>query len=166
MPRLDPDDRKLRDARILRLFLTGWTMTDIAKHPKVQLSRKAVDQAIRRQLALDGPDRRVLSDAARSVYVARSEMLLSKLMPKAVDPFHPEQIRAFEACRRLLEQQARFYGLLGVRGADDEDGLPAPASVLSLDDYRGRYRGRPRSQAPVAGAMGWSPVSGTSQAQS
>ncbi|OBG20576.1 hypothetical protein [Mycobacterium sp. 852002-51057_SCH5723018] len=142
MPRVDAADRKLRDARILRLFLTGATITDIAKHPKIQLSRKAVDQAIRRQLTLDGPDRQVLSEEARKVYVLRTELLLSRLMPRALDSGDPQQLKAWENCRRLLEQQARFYGLLGIRGAEDDPGMPGDqaAPVLSLDAYRGRFQ--------------------------
>jgi hypothetical protein len=128
------------DARILRLFLSGWTITDIAKHRQVQLSRKAVDQAIRRQLAQDS-GREVLTESARQVYVLRTELLLSRLMPRALDPDDPQQLKAWENCRRLLEQQARFYGLLGIRGADGDDAMPGTgaAPVLSLDEYLGRF---------------------------
>ncbi|CAM3577720.1 hypothetical protein MYCO108962_25950 [Mycobacterium colombiense] len=141
MPRVSAEQRALRDARILRLFLSGWTVTDIAKHRQVQLSRKAVDQAIRRQLAQGGPDRQLLSEAARHVHIARTELLLSRLMPRALDPADPQQIKAWEGCRRLLEQQARFFGLLGAGGFED-DGVPGEqaAPVLSLDEYRGRFR--------------------------
>ena len=144
MPRVSAEQRALRDARILRLFLSGWTVTDIAKHRQVQLSRRAVDQAIRRQLAADGPHRQMLSEESRNVYMLRTELLLSRLMPRALDPADPQQLKAWEGCRRLLEQQGRFYGLLGVRGAagDDADAVPGEqaAPVLSLSEYRGRFR--------------------------
>jgi hypothetical protein len=69
------------------------------------------------------------------------EALLRAAMPKALDPNDPEQLLAWEACRRLLEQQARFYGLLEGRRVEDDDFLvPDSASVLSLDDYRRRFR--------------------------
>ncbi len=140
MPRASAADRALRDARILRLFLSGWPLRDIAQHPKIRLSKRGVEIAIRRHLAEDGPHRQVLSDAARQVHIARTELLLSRLMPRALDPADPQQIKAWEGCRRLLEQQARFFGLLGLRGTGDDPGVEGPAPVLSLNDYRGRFR--------------------------
>lgn len=142
MPRVSKEERPLRDARILRLFLSGWSLREIGRHPQIQLSKHAVDLAIRRQLAADGSRRQMLSDDARQIYVLRTELLLSRLMPRALDAADPQQLKAWESCRRLLEQQARFYGLLGIRGADDDPGLPGsePAPVLSLDEYRGRFR--------------------------
>jgi hypothetical protein len=44
-------------------------------------------------------------------WVLRTELLLSRLMPRALDPGDPHQLKAWEGCRRLLEQQARFFGL-------------------------------------------------------
>jgi hypothetical protein len=143
MPRVSAEDRRLRDARILRLFLSGWSLREIGRHRQVQLSPRAVDQAIRRQLAADDDHRQMLSAEARQVYVLRTELLLSRLMPRALDPDDPQQLKAWENCRRLMEQQARFYGLLGIRGVDDGD-VPMPgtgeAPVLSLSDYRERFR--------------------------
>jgi hypothetical protein len=106
MPRVDAADRALRDAYVLRLFLSGWSLREIGRHPKVQLSKRGVELAIRRQLDLDSPHRRVLAEEARNVYVLRTELLLRAAMPKALDPTHPQQLKAWEFCRRLLEQQA------------------------------------------------------------
>lgn len=123
------------------MFLSGWTVTDIAKHRQVQLSRKAVDQAIRRQLAADGAHRQTLSDEARQVYVLRTELLLSRLMPRALDPADPQQMKAWESCRRLLDQQARFYRLYEVRGGDGDDfPVQQRQSPVSLAEYRNRFR--------------------------
>jgi hypothetical protein len=36
---------------VLRLWLSGWPLRGIAAHPKVQLSKRGVELALRRQLA-------------------------------------------------------------------------------------------------------------------
>jgi hypothetical protein len=148
MPRVDRADRALRDARILRLFLSGWTMTDIAKHSQIKLSRRGVEIAIQRQLAADGSERQVLSDEARQVYTARIELLLSRLMPRALDPADPQQIKAWESCRRMIEQEARMMGVDRPHNGHDleePEEKPEPGKrqgTMSLDEYRRRFRER------------------------
>jgi hypothetical protein len=149
VPRLDPADRTRRDAIILRLFLSGWTIRDIGRHPKVQLSNRGVEIALQRQLDADTPHHRVLSDEARQVYVARIELLLSRLMPRALDQGDPHQIRAWESVRRLLEQEARLTGLArpertGRRsGAPEEQGSPGGrGGDTPLAEYRAQFHER------------------------
>jgi hypothetical protein len=107
MPRVNREERVARDAVVLRLFLQGASLREIGRHPRVNLSKHGVERAVERQLALDGPHRRVLAVSAQSVYVQRMEMLLRSSMPKAL----AGDLRAVEACRKVLEQQARFYAI-------------------------------------------------------
>jgi hypothetical protein len=126
MPRVSSEERVARDALVLRMFLSGASLREIARHPNVKLSKRGVELAVERQLAADGPHRRVLAASAESVYIQRLELLLRSSMPRAL----AGDLRAVEQCRKLLVAEARFYGLYDV--VDD-----LPASDDGADTGRG-----------------------------
>jgi hypothetical protein len=47
---------------------------------------------------------------AHNIWVLRTEALLRAVMPRAV----AGDLRAIETCRRILQQQARYYGLYDI----------------------------------------------------
>jgi hypothetical protein len=104
---LNGAERVVRDAHVLRMFLAGVPLREIANHPKVQLSKRGVELAVRRQLAADAPHRRVLSETASTIHILRLEALLKAALPKAL----AGDLEAAEHCRRVLAEEARYYGL-------------------------------------------------------
>lgn len=148
MPRArTQEQREQRDALIIRLFLMGNSSRDIARHPQIDVSFVQVAKIIRNYMSQSAEHIKLLSDEALHMHVARQELLLRAMMPKALDPQNPQQIKAWEGCRRLLEQQARLYGLDEMAGmvpeppevgVDDEDESQMP--VTKLEEYRRRHR--------------------------
>jgi hypothetical protein len=106
VPRLGREERRQRDGLILQLFVAGNSHRSIAAHARVRLSHRAVGRIIERELATGGR-RGVLAVEARTVFVMRTEALLRTHMPKALDG----DVAAAELCRKVLDQQARVYGL-------------------------------------------------------
>lgn len=138
----------MRDALIIRMFLSGASSREIARHPQVDVSFVQVAKIIRNYMSESAEHIKLLSDEALQMYVARTELLLRAAMPKALDQNNPQQLKAWEGCRRLLEQQARLYGLDEMGGAvpqppteqglDDDDN--EMETVTKLEEYRRRHR--------------------------
>lgn len=109
MPRVSAAERAARDVLVLRLWLGGSSFREIGRHPKVDLSCRGVELAIRRALTQDARVS-VLSEHASALHVLRLQTLLRAFWPKAL----AGDLKAAEHCRRVLEQEARFYGLRAV----------------------------------------------------
>jgi hypothetical protein len=81
------------------------------------VTRPRVHQIIREQLADADQQRGLLTDEAFSIHQERLERLLAANWEAAM----AGDLKASEFCRRLLEQQSKFYGLASVVG-------PAPGA--------------------------------------
>lgn len=115
VPRLSADERFARDAFVLRLHLAGLSYRKIACHSRVRLSVHGVELALKRSLTRDRPGASTLSRQARHLYALRLESLLRSAWPKAL----AGDLKAAEHCRRLLEQEARLWGLAGRESGPD-----------------------------------------------
>lgn len=102
---LSADERQLRDEQILNLFIAGHTNTSIARH--FRLTSQRVGQIIKEALKSDAPHREFMNNQALSVYVTRLETLIQAAWEKV----EVGDLKAIEVARRLLEQQAKLYGL-------------------------------------------------------
>lgn len=149
MPRASSkEQRDRRNALILRLFLTGNSARQIATHPDIRLSHVAVSKIIRAELDESVKHVQLLSKEALTMHVQRMELLIRAVMPKALNAEYPQQMKAAETARRLLADQARFYGIDTVEAVPQNPGQPidpdekddnAP-SVTALDEYRKKHR--------------------------
>lgn len=117
-------DRQERDAEILRLFVAGATYRQIAAVTGVGLT--SVDRIVKRELANSAQRRAMLTDEALALYQERQERLFQAHWPKALKGDY----RSAEICRRMLDQQARLYGLY----SDNSLTAPTPTSPLGGDD--------------------------------
>ena len=108
------------------MFLAGVSYREIGKNPRVQLSCRGVELAVRRQMSGTAWRRNLLTDEAMAVHAERLESLFAAAYAKAVTG----EVRAGEQCRRLLDQMARVHGLYA--GAGDK-----PVSE-DADDQRHR----------------------------
>jgi hypothetical protein len=145
MPRLAAAERHTRDGLVLRMFLAGMSYRDIARNPRVRLSAQGVHNVVTRMMAQGARRRGLLSDEAFSVHVERTETLLAANWHKAVSG----DLRAGELCRRILDQQARLYGLntgAGERLAPEELDDDSDIGEDGLDDLE-RYRLRSQRAA-------------------
>jgi hypothetical protein len=114
-------ERAERDADVLRLFMAGATYAQIARAvsaegDKITLVR--VDQIVKRELAASARRRTLLTDEALAVHQERQERLFQAHWGPALKGDH----RSAEICRKMLDQNARLYGLY----ADALPSLPAP----------------------------------------
>jgi hypothetical protein len=140
--RLTPEERETRDTLILRLFLSGYSEREIAKHPRIALSPGHTHQIIVKELGKAAERFGLISEKALVVYSERLEMLLKAIWPKAMD----KDTKAIEVARRLMEQQSRLYQI-----SDERVGMPiAPLGdnelgdeVVELQRYRDRHRKPP-----------------------
>jgi hypothetical protein len=117
MPRLGVEERAVRDAHVMRMFLARASYREIARHPRVRLSLRGVELAIKRSMGANGPPPGVMGEQAVTVHVMRlsssprtpgcMQGVLRSAMPKALDG----DLRAAEVCRRVLDQEARIFGL-------------------------------------------------------
>ncbi|MGO9033064.1 hypothetical protein [Mycobacterium sp.] len=91
-----------------------------------------------RRLAAQRGGRDLLGRSAAAVYVMRLEAMLRVAMPKAL----AGDLKAAEHCRRVLDQEARLYGLNAA--GDDSEVRPEPPERDAhgrtvLDRYRQRH---------------------------
>lgn len=143
-PKLTPEERKLRDEQILNLFISGHSNTSIARHYGITPER--VGQIIKESLKSTAPHRELMNNQALSVYVTRLETLIQAAWEKV----EVGDLKAIEVARRLLEQQAKLYGLHDPVGkgtippmSDEELVEDEPEDELAA--FRTRYK-------PKAGA--------------
>src|SRR6185312_8744288 len=117
--RLTAEQRRERNEFILTAFLAGRTERWIANNSKVKLTSPWVHEIIKAELTGAAKRQELLTDQAKTIYIERLEMLISRVMPRVMDsdPEHSAtQLKAIEVGRRLLEQQARFYDFAEERG--------------------------------------------------
>lgn len=108
VPKAKTEDRGVRDALVLRLFLAGVSYREIGRHPKVRLSARGVGNVVQKQLAADSSRRSLLAEEAVAVYMQRLESLLRSHWPKAL----AGDLKAAEYCRRVIAVEARLLGLV------------------------------------------------------
>jgi hypothetical protein len=146
--RLTAEQRQERNAFIFQAFLAGRTERWIAAHPKVMLTSPWVHDIIKAELLGAAKRQELLADQAKTIYVERLEMLISRAWSKVMDG----DLKAIEVGRRLLEQQARFYDLTEERGimvtppmsdaemADMDENSPGYQMLDELTKYRLRQQ--------------------------
>lgn len=138
------DDRARRDFRIMALLVAGNSEADIAR--AVGVTRARVNQVVKRELQGAARHRQLLADQALSIYTTRLETLMKAVWPKVAQ----QDLKAIEVARRLLESQARLYGI----GADKADTLPPMGENEIVDpttpdprDELSKFRARARRPA-------------------
>jgi hypothetical protein len=143
--KLTKEQRELRDNLILRLFLSGWTEREIAKHQRIALTHGRVHQIIEAQLEIAGERFGLISKKALVVYSERLEMLIRAIWPSATGP--DKDTKAIEVARRLLEQQSRLYNIgdesLGMGGIPPMGDNELADDVTDLQRWRERHRKPP-----------------------
>ena len=117
---LTPEQRELRDAQMLQMFISGHSENEIAK--AVDTDRSLVNRVLKECLKDTARHRELLNNQALSVYVTRRETLIQA----AWDKVEEGDRKAIEVARRLLENQARLYGLSGVGAAAPTSRTPIP----------------------------------------
>lgn len=124
--RLTNEQRVERNGFIFQAFLAGRPERWIAAHPKVQLTPSWVHDIIKSELQGAAKRQEMLTDQAKTIYVERLEMLISRVMPKVMEG----DLKAIEVGRRLLDQQARYYDI------SEEHGIfvTPPMSDAELSD--------------------------------
>lgn len=143
-PKLTPEQRELRNAQILQLFISGKSELEIAK--AVDTDRSLINRLLKDCLKETAQHRELLNNQALSVYVTRLETLIEAAWEKVEEG----DLKAIEVARRLLEQQAKLYGLAGSGGSSSRSPIP-PLSDQQLEDpdepgdeleaYRQRHKG-------------------------
>lgn len=103
--KLTAEQRELRNAQILKLFIAGYNQSDIAR--ALDTTPETVSVNLKEALKTTAEHREILNNQALSVYVTRLETLIQAAWAK-VDA---GDLKAIEVARRLLEQQAKLYGL-------------------------------------------------------
>lgn len=102
------------------MFMAGFTTFHIRR--KVGLTARRIEQIIERELRESAQRRLMLTDEALSVHIERTERLFLAHWSPALKGNH----RSAEICRRILEGNARLFGL-----ADSfSTNLPAPTGDL------------------------------------
>jgi hypothetical protein len=100
-------DRKANAA--LQMKLAGATWADIAEvlgYPTARQALVATERALKKELSTEQSQA-----AMRGLAGKRLERLLRGLWTKAIDPNHPEHLPAARACREVIAQHAKLYGL-------------------------------------------------------
>lgn len=143
-PKLTPEQRELRNAQILQLFIAGKTEMEIAQ--AVDTDRSLVNRFVKDALKETAQHRELLNTQALSVYVTRLETLIQAAWEKV----EQGDLKAIEVARRLLEQQAKLYGLAGSAPTRISSPVP-PLSDQQLEEpdepedelsaYRQRHKG-------------------------
>ena len=145
-PKLTPEQRELRNAQILQLFISGKSENEIAA--AVDTDRSLINKLIKEQLNKTADHRKLLNNEALSVYVTRLETLIQAAWEKV----EQGDLKAIEVARRLLEQQAKLYGLQGsaTRVSISTHNPNPPLSDQQLEEpdepedelaaYRGRHK--------------------------
>ena len=129
-PKLTPEQRELRNAQILQMFIAGKSEMEIAK--ACDTDRSLVNRLLKDALKDTAQHRELLNNQALSVYVTRLETLIEAAWVKVDEG----DLKAIEVARRLLEQQAKLYGLAGSGGPSrvGPSGAIPPLSDQQLED--------------------------------
>ncbi|ORA15561.1 hypothetical protein [Mycobacterium asiaticum] len=99
-------ERARRDARVLRLFLAGLSYREIGAVVGLR-SPTSVGDIVKRKLSDEAGRLEVVRSRDGALFIERSEALLLAHWPRALQGDHI----ATAACLRVLDEQARFYGL-------------------------------------------------------
>ena len=102
MPRVSLEQRAERDARVMRLYLSGNSYREIGR--QVGLSCRGVQLAVKRHTQYSS---RAATQLEEHVYLERLETLLRAAWPQAI----AGDLSALERCRRRLVAEARFFGV-------------------------------------------------------
>lgn len=140
------EERDRRNLRIFQLFVAGHSEREIGRI--VGLTGQRVHQIIKTELANASQHRELLTSEALAMYTTRLETLLTAVWPKVLK----QDLKAVDVARRLMEQQARLYGLLEERPKPtqpdqellDEENLDV-APIDDLTRYRLQHRPRPET---------------------
>jgi hypothetical protein len=89
------------------LLISGWKYRQIALAVGLR-SPQSVGNIAERELRQANGARRLMTEVGPAIFVERTEALLSAHRPAALAGDH----RWSESCLDVLEQQARFYGLV------------------------------------------------------
>lgn len=119
---LNAEQREQRDKTIVDLFLMGHTQQAIATHPKVNLTTQRVSQIIAAEMERSKEDQLLRNSNAMGIYLQRLEILIREAFANVVDG----DMKAIEVARRLLEQQAKVYGLA--------DNVPSRNAIPPMSD--------------------------------
>lgn len=140
MPRMAAEERQRRNWLVLRLAIAGVPYREIGARPDVQLSHQTVGDIVHKELQKGAKS--PLYEMASTVYLERLENLLRAVWPRAISG----DLKAVEAARRILSNEARFFRILEGAEPDwgDEDDL----------DELEAYRLRRRSDGPRVPADG------------
>lgn len=125
---MTPEQRDLRNAQILQMFIAGKSEMEIAK--AVDTDRSLVNRLLKDALKETAQHRELLSNQALSVYVTRLETLIEAAWEKV----EQGDLKAIEVARRLLEQQAKLYGLAGTAAPNRATTPFPPLSDQQLED--------------------------------
>jgi hypothetical protein len=144
-PKLTQEQRELRNAQILQLFIAGKSEMEIAQ--AVDTDRSLINRLLKDSLKETAQHRQLLTNEALSVYVTR----LETLMQAAWEKVEQGDLKAIEVARRILEQQAKLYGLAGSSSPTRISSPIPPLSDQQLEDpdepedelsaYRQRHKG-------------------------
>ena len=143
---LTRDQRDDRNALIFQMFISGWSMSEIQRHPRVRgehpITVSMVHNVVKKSLEKLANRHSLLSDKAMAVYVERTEALIKATWPQAMRG----DLKAIETCRRLLEQQGRLYDLeeegkvASIPPISDQELMEGDEDGDELAKYRKRHR--------------------------
>jgi hypothetical protein len=147
---LTREEMAKRNALIMQMFYSGRTEVSIANSAQVGLSQPRVHEIIVKGLAADSKAQELLTAQSLTIYTARLEFLMSRAWQKIVEG----DLKAIEVGRRLLEQQARLYGLVEERApsfpippVSDEELMDESSPAFNALDDLTKYRIRQRKRA-------------------
>lgn len=101
------NEREQRDSRVVRLVLAGCSYRDAAAAVGLR-SPASVHAIVTRELGGEDSRRELLAREADAVFIERTEAVLRANWAAALNGDY----KATLTCMRVMDQQARFYGLL------------------------------------------------------
>lgn len=99
--KLTRDEMRVRDEKILRMFIAGASEYEISR--SVGVTRARVNQILKREIARGSRHRELLRDEALATYISRSDVLLRSCWSAAM----AGDLRAIETARHVIEAQAK-----------------------------------------------------------
>lgn len=142
------EERDQRNYLIFARFVAGQSEREIGR--SVGITGQRVHQIIQAELKNGARHQKLLTDEARAVYTSRLESLLKAVWPKVLQ----QDLKAVAAASRLLEQQAKLYGLGGIPAGAvppmpnaDMIGEDNPAQLDELTRFRLQRSRRPDTES-------------------